>query len=206
VILVVGEDSDKRLHIYKEFYKRQQLQSDVVTKAKEWSHEFGCASAAVDEAAAGLIADLNAAGVRASGAKGRVLDGIQRVQNQLAKAGDGRPRLTVDPSCVNVQNEFESYKWKPEKDMPEKEDDHAMDAVRYLADFLQLPTGAIDDITKIHVGTNTGINKFAELYTSEAANGMKRISAQHHSVAQPRAKGRSLSSAPMDTTRSKAQP
>lgn len=160
VILVVGEDSDKRLHVYKEFYKRQQLQSDVVAKAKAWFSDFGCASAAVDEAAAGLIADLNAAGVRASGAKGRVLDGIQRVQNSIAVAGDGRPRLTIDPSCVNVQNEFESYKWKPEKDMPEKEDDHAMDAIRYLADFLQLPTGAIDDISKIHVGTNAGINKF----------------------------------------------
>ena len=152
VILVVGEDSDKRLHVYKEFYKRQQLQSEVVAKAKEWFQEFGCASAAVDEAAAGLIADLNAASVRALGAKGRVLDGIQRVQNQLAIAGDKRPRLTIDPSCVNVQNEFESYKWKPEKDMPEKEDDHAMDALRYLADYLQLPTGAIDDASKIIMG------------------------------------------------------
>jgi len=91
-----------------------------------------------------------------------VLDGIGSVQNLLAVKGDGRPRLTIDPGCVNVQNEFESYKWKPEKDMPEKEDDHAMDALRYLADFLKLPTGAINDrtISQIKVGANASPNRF----------------------------------------------
>ncbi len=37
----------------------------------------------------------------------------------------------MDPSCVNTINEFESYEWKPEKDEPKKENDHAMDAIRY---------------------------------------------------------------------------
>ncbi len=162
VILLVGEDSDGRLHVAREFYKRQQLQAQVIANAKSWFTEFHCDSCAVDESAAGLIADLNASGVRAAGAKGRVLDGIGSVQNLLAVKGDGRPRLTIDPSCVNVQNEFESYKWKPEKDMPEKEDDHAMDALRYLADFLKLPTGAINDrtISQIKVGANASPNRF----------------------------------------------
>ncbi len=167
VVLVVGEDSDGRLHIYREFYKRQQLQSRVVAEAKRSFTEFRCDGCAVDESAAGLIADLIAAGVRAVGAKGRILDGIGAVQNLLAIKGDGRPRLTVDPSCVNSQNEFESYKWKPEKDMPEKEDDHAMDAIRYLADFLKLPTGAIDDRTmpQIRVGANAQPNKYRPTFT-----------------------------------------
>lgn len=155
VILLVGEDADKRLHIAREFYQRQKLQAEVVEQAQQWFKNFHCDSAAVDESAAGLIADLQAAGVRAVGAKGRVLDGIQRIQNQLAKAGDGKPRLTIDPACVNVQNEFESYVWKPEKDMPEKENDHAMDAIRYLADHLSLPTGAIKDASVIKTGTTS---------------------------------------------------
>ncbi len=67
----------------------------------------------------------------ADGYKGRVLDGITAVQGYLAIQGDGRPRLTVDPSCVDTINEFESYVWKPEKDEPVKENDHAMDALRY---------------------------------------------------------------------------
>ena len=136
VVLLVGEDNDGRLHVASQFYKRQQLQAAVVAHAKQRFDEFRCDTAAVDESAAGLIADLRSAGVRAVGGKGRVLDGIQRIQDRLAIARDGRPRLTIDPTCVDVQNEFESYEWKPEKDAPEKVDDHAMDALRYLDDVL----------------------------------------------------------------------
>lgn len=136
VILLVGEDSDGRWHIAREFYQRGRLQSEVVALARQWFSDSGCSLAAVDEAAAGLIADLNNNGVRAKGAKGRVLDGIAAIQNRLKVAGDGKPRLTVAPSCVNVTNEFESYQWKPERDEPQKENDHALDALRYLDDAL----------------------------------------------------------------------
>jgi hypothetical protein len=37
---------------------------------------------------------------------------------------------------VNTINEFESYVWKDGKDEPQKENDHAMDAIRYLEDSL----------------------------------------------------------------------
>ncbi len=134
VILLVGVDGDRRWHIFREFYERGKLQSAVVQTACEWYREKGCLMAAVDAAAAGLIADLKNNGINAVAAKGRVLDGIQAVQNRLKIAGDGRPRLTVDPSCVNTINEFESYVWKPEKDEPIKENDHAMDAIKYLSD------------------------------------------------------------------------
>ena len=51
--------------------------------------------------------------------------------NALMVRGDGRPGLTVDPSCVNTIREFEGYCWKKGKDEPVKEGDHAMDALRY---------------------------------------------------------------------------
>jgi phage terminase large subunit len=54
--------------------------------------------------------------------------------------GDNRPRLTVDPSCVETINEFESYVWKPEKDEPVKENDHAMDALRYGINAIDIPS------------------------------------------------------------------
>ena len=53
------------------------------------------------------------------------------LQDLLKVHGDGKPRLTIDPSCVETINEFESYVWRPEKDEPVKENDHAMDALRY---------------------------------------------------------------------------
>ncbi len=142
VILLVGEDSDGRWHIAREFYESGKLQSDVVAQARQWFTEFHCSLAAVDESAAGLIADLQNAGVAAVGAKGRVLDGIQAIQNRLKVAGDGKPRLTVAPSCVNMVNEFESYRWAEGKDAPRKECDDAADAIRYLHAALGEPTGA----------------------------------------------------------------
>lgn len=131
VILLIGEDPDGRLHIAREFYQRGVLQSAVVETAYTWSRENDCYLVAVDHAAAGLIADLQDVGLPAGGYKGRVLDGITSVQDYLRLAGDGLPRLTVDPSCIETINEFESYTWKPEKDEPIKLHDHAMDALRY---------------------------------------------------------------------------
>lgn len=141
VILVIGEDNDGRWHCFREFYKSNIIPEDVVATAKLWNTEFKCSMAGVDESAAGLIASLKKLGVNAVGGKGRILDGIQAIQNRLKVQADGRPRLTVDPSCVNVINEFESYVWKPERDVPEKEFDHAMDAFRYLRDALNEPDG-----------------------------------------------------------------
>src|SRR5512139_44485 len=133
VILLIGIDADNRLHIAREFYRRGALQSVVVNQAIAWHAEKRIEIAAVDNSAAGLVADLIDAGIPAQGVKGRVLDGITHIQDLLKAQGDGRPRLTVDPSCVETINELESYVWKPEKDEPVKQYDHAMDALRYAA-------------------------------------------------------------------------
>lgn len=143
VILLVGEDLDGRWHIYREWYERGKLQAAVVEWARAWSLEYQAGTVAVDAAAAGLIADLVNMGVPAIASKGRVRDGIQMIGDRLAVRGDGLPRLTVDPSCINTINEFESYVWKPDKDEPVKENDHAMDALRYLAVLLGGPTWLI---------------------------------------------------------------
>ena len=142
VILLVGEDGDGRLHIAREFYRRGVLQNAIANTAMDWCNEFSASLVAVDAAAAGLIADLRDLGLPAEPHKGRVLDGITAVQGYLQIAGDQRPRLTVDPACVETINEFESYAWKPEKDEPVKECDHAMDALRYLIAAIGAPVGA----------------------------------------------------------------
>ncbi len=135
VILLIGIDSDGRAHVAREYYERGKLQATVVSQAQAWAERYRCAHAAVDQAAAGLIADLRNNGVNAFGVKGRILDGIQNVQNALAAQTDGRPRLTVAPTCYNTIAEFESYVWHASaagtRDEPVKENDHAMDALRY---------------------------------------------------------------------------
>lgn len=143
VILQIGLDADGRLHIAREFYERNRLEADVVATCADWNRERRVEFAAVDAAAAGLIAALVKKGIRAEPHKGRVLDGIAAVQERLKVQGDGLPRLTVDPSCVNTINEFESYVWKPERDEPVKDNDHALDALRYGVIALGTPRGVL---------------------------------------------------------------
>lgn len=131
VILLIGVDADGRLHIAREFYQTGKLQHDVVRVAADWAAEYRAEVVAVDAAAAGLIADLRDMGLPAVPRKGRVLDGISAVQSYLQIQGDGRPRLTIAPGCLNTINEFESYVWRDGKDEPIKQNDHAMDALRY---------------------------------------------------------------------------
>ena len=57
------------------------------------------------------------------------------MQQRLRSEPEVGPLLTVDPRCENTIREFESYEWMGDKesqaDKPRKENDHAMDALRY---------------------------------------------------------------------------
>ncbi len=64
------------------------------------------------------------------------------VDGQMDEEVDAMPQIFVFNSCTNTIKEFESYRWKEkstgadqdlnEPDMPEKANDHAMDALRYI--------------------------------------------------------------------------
>jgi phage terminase large subunit len=144
-LLLIGEDGDGRLHIEREFYRRSVLPVDIVTEAQGWLRELAGLSAMVyiDDAAAALVASMRSAGIPArSAGKGRVIDGVRIVQQMLIVAGDGRPRLTISSHCQFTIAEFETYSWKPEKDEPVKNNDHAMDALRYVAVAIRRVGGA----------------------------------------------------------------
>ncbi len=143
VVLLVGEDSDKRWHVCKEFYEAGKLEESVVRHALMWWREHKCVLDAVDAAAAGLIASLRSVGVNAVAGKGHVEDGCNAIRDRLTVQKDGRPRLTFDPSCVNCVNEFESYVFKAGSDVPVKEHDHTSDALRYLHDATSRGAGEV---------------------------------------------------------------
>ena len=107
------------------------MRAQIVSKVEKYAMLMDVDNVIVDSSAAGLIADLKDAGLPARGEKGKLFDTIHLVQDRLAVQDDGKPRLMVDPSCVETINEFESYIWKPNQDVPEKEGDHWMDIVRY---------------------------------------------------------------------------
>ncbi len=137
VHLLVMQDSDGGLHIADEWYKTRQLEPDVIGHAKGWAEQYGVEAFVVDPSAASLIAGMRANGLHVQAANNEVFGGIQAVQARLTVAGNGQPRLTVDPRCEMTIREFETYEWKVTKgevrDVPVKSADHAMDCLRYVA-------------------------------------------------------------------------
>ena len=172
VCLVCGIDGDGRKHIITEFYKAQVLPAEFVAKVAGLASRSDTEVAFVDPSAAGLIADLRKAGVKTRKANNAVLDGIRVVQTELTVAGDGRPRLTVEPGCTETIRELEGYCWRKGKDEPVKDGDHAMDALRYLCMGVQSkrrlrfgPVGAV--VKEIH--REQGIPSEAEKVAARAA-------------------------------------
>ena len=83
----------------------------------------------IDPSAASMIAELRRQGVfRVRKAKNAVLPGIQQVA-RLLKEG----RLLIGEGCKNTIREFSQYVWQEGQDAPKKENDHAMDDIRYFA-------------------------------------------------------------------------
>lgn len=83
----------------------------------------------VDPSAASFIAALRKRGFTVIHAKNSVLDGIRFTATQLNKK-----RILFRPCCKNTILEFNLYSWKPDTadDDVIKENDHAMDAMRYF--------------------------------------------------------------------------
>ena len=61
---------------------------------------------------------------------------IEYVQRRLLLDAEGRPALVVHDCCQKLIREFRLYRWKPGKETPNKADDHALDALRYMCTSL----------------------------------------------------------------------
>ena len=82
----------------------------------------------VDPSAASFIAVIRHHGrFRVRKAKNDVLPGIRLVASLLQSG-----KLRIGASCGNTIREFGLYRWEEGRDVPRKEDDHAMDDVRYF--------------------------------------------------------------------------
>ena len=84
----------------------------------------------IDPSAASMIATLRKVGrFRVRRAKNAVLPGIAAVSTLLRQG-----RLKICDGCRDAIREFSLYSWEddPGKDAPKKENDHAMDDIRYF--------------------------------------------------------------------------
>ena len=83
----------------------------------------------VDPSATSFIVCLRRRGLHVVNARNEVLAGIAATSSALHQK-----RLMFHKSCVNTIQEFNTYTWdeKADDDRPNKDNDHAMDAVRYF--------------------------------------------------------------------------
>jgi PBSX family phage terminase large subunit len=148
VFLLIGEyliNKEKVYIVLKEYYYsgRETMRSKTTSEFAEDFVRFlkghKALEIVIDPSAAALITELDrpkvkkAAGViyNVTPANNSVTEGIQSVAN-LLHAG----RLLVMESCEHLIEEFGIYAWCPKAqargvDAPIKEDDHALDALRY---------------------------------------------------------------------------
>lgn len=145
---LIGRDFDGVYYVLDELYLQKQLVDESLKEMlirKGW-HELGDYKRPpqlvyADSESPGdcdaLRRLMGWAVVPVSKPAGSVLDGIKIVQQLLKTGGNDKSRLYFLQGCKNVIREMQSYQWrkrlnKDEKDEPEKKNDHAMDALRYV--------------------------------------------------------------------------
>lgn len=137
VIIVVGVDSDDRLWVLHEEYRRQQRIEEWVEVATTLRSQYRIEQFFCDPSDADNIAKFVNAGLHAVGADNRVQEGIRAVRERLIIRGDGLPRFIIRGNTApNLVKEFGQYQWASNRDglteQPRKANDHAMDALRYV--------------------------------------------------------------------------
>lgn len=157
VIQQWAEDGDGRVFLYREWYRTQrtvdqhaQAVLDYVAPDGKWSEPKPVA-VFCDHDAEGQEVLRRRLGLPMRNADKQVSAGIEAVMRRLREAGDGKRRLYIlrdsvvspdeslreagRPTCT--AEEITGYVWdrregKPPKEEPVKQDDHGVDALRYL--------------------------------------------------------------------------
>jgi PBSX family phage terminase large subunit len=110
--------------------KRQRTDEEHYTALKELAGDILPEQVVVDPSAASFIECIRRHGrFRVAPASNRVIDGIRDVATRLRNG-----TIKICDTCPDCIREFGLYRWddKATEDRPIKEDDHAMDDVRYF--------------------------------------------------------------------------
>jgi PBSX family phage terminase large subunit len=107
---------------------RQKTDAEYVEDLRRLAGERAVERVIVDPSAASFLAALRQAGFPVAKADNNVADGI-RVTADLLKTR----RLVICANCEDCLRELELYCWEPGREAPRKENDHAMDEMRYFA-------------------------------------------------------------------------
>lgn len=160
-------DGDRRVHVAAQHHGTKMQRKAKIDAIKAMGG-MEAEAVVIDSASAELIAACQQAGLPAipcQKGKDSIKYGCSLVRERLRDAGDGRPRLTVSPSCSDLIRELESYEWDYDRDEPIKANDHGPDGLRYLIRYLDANTTPMYEV----VGSDTSE---ADARKAETANDM----------------------------------
>jgi len=133
-----------------EIYEPNTTNQRVLRLCKKLDWWDNVQGAVADPARADLIMEWEDEEIDIIGADNAVEDGIEAVKNVLNPIL-GEPKLHISRKCTNIIKEFGSYRQRNGK--PIKENDHALDDMRYFVKWKISPTE--DDEGFMGVGGNT---------------------------------------------------
>jgi hypothetical protein len=128
---------DRTWHVYREHYQARESLAWHAARIKIASGPERYIATWADHDAQDVY-ELAQKGLATLPAKKDVRLGIELVQAKLKVQGNGRPSLTISRDCPHLIREMIGYRWKEgtetrdPRDEPEKQNDHAPDALRYL--------------------------------------------------------------------------
>jgi phage terminase large subunit len=158
IYLAISPDGD--CYIYDEFYQKEWLISEICKTGKDGSPSAHSKLAGRTLEQARIDPSVKAvrgttgksdwdtylehlpSGFPLFTANNEVNQGIDRVKSYLKPDKNGRPRLYIFETCVNLLDEMAQYRWQEhataqqgkanDKEKPVKHNDHAVDAARYV--------------------------------------------------------------------------
>jgi len=149
-VLYILIDYDQNWWVMDEIYERGKTINDIAQIIKEKSAGKTILTYIGDSAQAEHIANLNQQQIPTvpiSKRKDSISAGINIIQDKLKMReqlhGKPKPKLFVSSTCINLIEEFEKYRYpkgksdRNSKEDPMKNDDHGLDALRYVALYYQ---------------------------------------------------------------------
>jgi PBSX family phage terminase large subunit len=130
-IITIKVDKDNNFYILDEWYKTQKTNADVINYLKLMRPRPN--EVFPDKAEPDRIKEISDEGFNCVDVNKDVEYGIQLIQ-QLLKQN----KIFVSPHCENVIHEFETYRFANKRpannefEKPVKENDHAMDSIKYV--------------------------------------------------------------------------
>jgi len=169
-------DPDGTLYVYREFYQKEWLIEEICKKGKDKKPSVSHLMAGEKVQAAYIDPSTRARRAKDGRsdwdwyveslpkdlplvkANNSVEAGVDRLKSLMKIGANGKPRLFIFNTCDNLLEELTNYRYaelrhgqtgnQNEKEQPQKVNDHACDALRYLAMSLPETTPDKNDIYK----------------------------------------------------------